>query len=108
MSGYVLSGDADADLQDIFSFGIVTWGEKRATKYIYDIYEKLNLVGFNADIGRARPELHLFVRALPHGSHVLFFMPWRGGTLIVRILHGAADHQRAFEGYDPLASVAAD
>jgi len=38
MSGYVLSGDADADLQDIFSFGIATWGEKRATKYIYDIY----------------------------------------------------------------------
>ncbi len=50
MSGYVLSGDADADLQDIFSFGIVTWGEKRATKYIYDMYEKLDLVGFNATL----------------------------------------------------------
>ena len=107
MSGYVLSGDADADLQDLFVFGTVTWGEKRATKYIYDIYEKLDLVGFNADIGRARPDLHPLVRALPHGSHALFFMPWRGGTLIVRVLHGAADHQKAFQGYDPLASVPA-
>lgn len=108
MSGYVLSGDADADLQDIFSFGAITWGEKRATGYIYEIYEKLDLVGYNPDIGRPRPELHPLVRALPHGSHALFFMPWRGGTLIVRILHGAADHTKAFEGYDPLSSVPAD
>jgi len=44
--------------------------------------------------------------AVPHRSHTVFFLPWRGTTLVTRILHGAADHLKAFEGYDPPAGMA--
>lgn len=44
--------------------------------------------------------------AVPHRSHTVFFLPWRGSTLVTRILRGAADHLKAFEGYDPPAGMA--
>ena len=108
MSGYVLSGDADTDLQDIFLFGYSALGEKQATTYLHELYETLDRIGANPGIGRVRPDLHPLVRAFPRRSHTVFFLPWRGGTLITRILHGAADHQKAFDGFDPLASVQSD
>lgn len=108
MTGYVLSDDADADLQDIFSYGFVTWGEKQATKYIYGLYELMASIGQNPNIGRLRADLHPLVRMFPSRPHAVFFMPWRGSTLIVRVLHGAANHRQAFEGYDPLAALKSD
>lgn len=106
MSGYVLSRDADADLQNIFSYGYGACGEKQATAYLYELYETLGRIGANPGIGRARADLHPLVRGLSHRSHTVFFLPWRGTTLVTRILHGAADHLKAFEGYDPPAGMA--
>lgn len=100
MSGYVLSDDADADLQDIFTFGVGAWGEKQATRYLFELYEILNRIGENPQIGPLRDDLLPNMRAFPRRSHTVYFMPWRGSTLIVRVLHGAADHQRAFAGYE--------
>ena len=108
MTGYVLSKDAEVDLQDIFSYGFGAWGEKQATKYLYDLYDKLEIVGKSPGIGRHRPELHSAIQAFPSGSHVVFFMPWNDITLIVRVIHAAADHESAFEGYDSTAAVTSD
>lgn len=107
MSGYVLSDDADGDLQDIFTFGVGAWGEKQATRYLFELYEAFGRIRENPQTAPLRADLFPDMRALPRGSHVVFFMPWRGSTLVVRVLHGAADHGRVFARYEPPSDLPA-
>lgn len=101
MSGYILSAEAAEDLQDIFRFGEETWGEEDAAAYIHKLFEVFSYIGNHPRIGRPRHELGSGVRSFPHRRHIIFFMDWQSEIAIVRVLHGARDHDAIFEDYDP-------
>ena len=94
MSGYVLSLDADADLQDIYAYSNEAWGERQAVLYLNDLYVVFGRIGHHPAIGRPRRELGDEIRSLPHGAHVVFYMPWQGEVAILRVLHGSMDVER--------------
>jgi toxin ParE1/3/4 len=91
VSGYFLSLDADADLQDIYAYSDVAWGERQAALYLTGLYAVFERIGRHPAIGRARRELGDDVRSLPHGAHMVFYMPWHGEIAILRVLHGSMD-----------------
>ena len=45
----------------------------------------------NAELGRARPEIHEGLRSFPVGNYILFYRPEPGGIELTRVLHGARD-----------------
>jgi toxin ParE1/3/4 len=91
VSGYVLSLDADADLQDIYAYSDEAWGERQAALYLTGLYAVFEWIGRHPAIGRPRRELGDHIRSLPHAAHVVVYMPWRGEIAILRVLHGSMD-----------------
>ena len=108
MSGWILSLDADKDLQDIFLYTAQTWGEPQARNYVEDLFGLFGSIGLNPKMGRARDELGEGIRSFPHASHVIFFMEWQGETAILRVLHGSRYVDAAFAGFDPVANFSED
>lgn len=76
-------------------------GEKQARHYLAGLYEVFEYVAGSPGIGRARRELGEGIRSFPHGSHIVFYMPWQGEVAILRVVHGARDLEGLFEDYDP-------
>jgi len=102
---YFLSRAADADLQDIYQFGYGVWGEHRTARYIYDLYDLFDRLSLSPGMGRARPDIHVVLQSFPHESHMVFFRQLNRQIAIVRVLHGAANHHKQFEDYDPVADL---
>lgn len=98
---YVLSLDADGDLQDIYVYSEQMWGEDQARAYLVSLFDAFDAIGLNPAIGRLRSELGDGIRSLPHASHVIFFMEWQGEAAILRVLHGSRDIEEQFASYDP-------
>jgi toxin ParE1/3/4 len=105
VSGYFLSLDADEDLQDIYAYSDEVWGARRAALYLTGLYEVFDQIGRNPAMGRLRRELGDDLRSFPHGSHVVFYMPWQGEVAIVRVLHGSMDFEALFDAYNPAAGI---
>lgn len=103
MSGWFLSLDADEDLQSIYLYSEETWGEAQARRYLDELFDLFDHIGRNPAMGRLREELGRGIRSFPHGSHVVYFMDWRGEAAILRILHGSRDIDSAFSDFDPTA-----
>lgn len=91
MTVYVLSEDADQDLQDIYLYSVGVWGDVRAEKYINEIYDRFNLIASQPEIGRARPDIFEGARVFPSGSHLIFYLVRPTDVAIVRVLHGSRD-----------------
>ena len=91
MNGFVLSRDADADLQDIYTYSEDTWGAPQAVNYLAGLFDLFERICRHPFIGRTRPDLGGAIRSLPHGPHVVFYMPWQGGIAILRVLHASMD-----------------
>ncbi|MCI5077610.1 type II toxin-antitoxin system RelE/ParE family toxin [Oricola sp.] len=105
MSGYVLSLDAEEDLQDIYLYSEETWGPEQAARYLQELFETFGHIGRNPHMGRSRPELGSDLRSLPHVAHVIFYMEWRGEVAILRVLHGSRDTGGLFADHDPRAGL---
>jgi toxin ParE1/3/4 len=101
VTGYLLSIDAEEDLQGIFLFSEESWGEAQASEFIFGLFEVFEIIGDNPRIGRLRPELGDGIRSLPHASHVVFFMDWQGEAAIVRVLNKSRDLETLFGSIDP-------
>lgn len=103
MSDWILSVDAEEDLQDIFLYTVHSWGERQARDYLTELFDLFATLALHPEMGRLREELGEGIRSFPHRSHVVFFMEWRGETAISRVLHGARDIDSAFVDFDPAA-----
>ena len=101
MSGYIISSQADEDLQEIYDYSEDNWGEKQATKYLREIYAVFDLLATNPNIGRRRRELGSEICSVSHSSHLVYFMHWEGKIAIVRVLHASRDAEAAFGTIDP-------
>lgn len=108
MSGYFLSAEAEEDLQDIFLYSAAEWAETQAERYLFALYALFEKIAASPEIGRPRPELGPGIRSFPLGAHVVFTMPWRGETAILRVLHGARDIEKEFSRTDPYRDPGAE
>lgn len=91
MSDFILSPEADGDLQDIFLFTRETWGESQAERYLRGLYDTFQLLADHPGIGRIRPELNAKIRSFPYQRHIIFIMQVEERTAIVRVVHGSRD-----------------
>jgi toxin ParE1/3/4 len=91
MSGFILSPQAQRDLDDIWNYTLTQWGLEQATLYIRQIQAAIEAVAAMPTLGRRCDTIRPGYRRFPTGSHVLFFRLVPQGVDIVRILHSRMD-----------------
>src|SRR5271157_3790288 len=87
MAAYRLSRLAEADLLDIASYTLETWGHDQAVRYVDDLEACCRKLADNPEMGRACDHIRPGLRRMEHGRHVLFYRIEGKGILVSRILH---------------------
>lgn len=93
---YILSQEADFDLEEIFEYSYAEFGLNQAIKYLGEIDDVFIKIVNTPEIGRTRNEIKQDLYSLPIGKHTVFYRILIDHIRIVRILHGVQDILRHF------------
>lgn len=88
------SGRAKADLLNIGSYTLETWGEAQALRYFSHLEDCANTIAANSSSGRECDWIRPGLRRFETGRHVIFYRQEKGGILVVRILHQSTMPER--------------
>ena len=92
---YRLSGLAELDLAEIWSYVAEDAGFTTADRLLDDIFDRFELLAEQPMIGRLRPEFGSGVRSFPVENHVIYYRH-HGDVQIARVLHGRRDQAAAW------------
>jgi toxin ParE1/3/4 len=87
MAAFRLSRLAEADLLDIATYTLRTWGQGQAIRYVDDLEACCRKLAANPEMGRACDHVRPGLRRMEHGRHVLFYRIEAEGIVVSRILH---------------------
>lgn len=93
-----LSRRAAQDIEDIYLYGFINFGEAQADLYAQKISQTFDILCAHPDIGRLDTRVNPAVRCFSCESHVIFYDVQDDLILIVRILHRAMDFMRHLSG----------
>lgn len=88
---YILSREADNDLQDIYDYTNEQFGSDQAVKYLSGIGESLDLLCVHPHSGRERNEIRTGVRSISYQRHIIFYRTIKRQIFILRVLHASRD-----------------
>lgn len=97
LNRYVLSIEADADLEEIFDYTNLHFGEKQAVAYLMDLEAVFNQLILEPEIGRKRKEIKEGLFSITQQKHVIFYRILEDCIRVVRVLHGRKDLPRNFK-----------
>jgi toxin ParE1/3/4 len=89
---FQLSKAASQDLEDIYLYGYIHFGEKQADLYAGLLEDRIDIICKNPKIGRIDSRINPAIRRFECESHVIFYDVKEDHIVIVRILHGATDY----------------
>ena len=95
MGRIVTSPLAESDLDDIW-FYIALDNPGAADRFLDKIDDKLKTFSDHPISGRLRSELADGLRSFPIDAYVVYYLPLKDGLHIIRVLHGARDHDKLF------------
>lgn len=86
---YKLSRYAEADIENILTYTIETWGIKQFHTYRKLIEDSIERIGKEPETGLSRKREELFpgCRSYPFGKHIIFYRINPNWVEVVRILH---------------------
>ena len=93
----VISDAAQADLKDIYQYGLRQWGKAQSDRYLEKLKTQLWLLTEQPMMGTDRPELLAGNKSLPVESHTLYYRVTSDTVEIIRVLHGRQDPSRHLE-----------
>ena len=93
---YLLSQEADFDLEEIFEYTQAEFGLSQAVKYLNEIDDVFVKLIDSPQIGRTRNEIKNGLYSFPVGKHIVFYRILIGHINIVRVLHCVKDLTRNF------------
>ena len=94
---YVLSEEADKDIEAIFDYSEQQFGVNKAIEYVTEIDTTFIHLMNNPEIGRIRKEIKVGLRSFPIASHIIFYTIFDEHIRIIRVLHGSQDYPRFFD-----------
>lgn len=86
--------EASADIDAIWDY-IANDSLAAADRVVDDLYERFRMLAESPGIGELQPALaDGTYRRFTYRSYVVYFRPIKNGFVVVRVLHGARDHER--------------
>lgn len=95
---YKLSRAAALDINEIYLYGHIQFGEAQADLYATMLENRITIICANPEIGRIDSRVNPAIRRFECERHVIFYDVLEDHILIVRILHGATDYVRHLGG----------
>lgn len=86
-----ISKAASQDMENIYLYGFLTFGESQADIYMGALSDRFGLLCSNPEIGRLDARVNPAVRRFDFESHVIFYDAEDDHILVVRILHKSMD-----------------
>jgi toxin ParE1/3/4 len=93
MGVYKLSGKAESDLDQMYEYGIETFGLKQAETYLLGMHTLFQILANNATLGRDASEFILSLKRFSYKSQTIFYLAIDIDILIVRILNQSMDYE---------------
>src|SRR5664279_1625479 len=87
MATFRLSRLAEADLLDIATYTLQTWGQDQAIRYVGDLESCCRKLADNPELGRTCDHVRPGLRRMEHARHILFYRIEAEGIVASRILH---------------------
>jgi toxin ParE1/3/4 len=94
MPSYNLSLKADGDIDDIVDYTMQTWGESQTHIYLTELYQFLQTLADNPNLGRSASEFAALLRRYNYKAHTIFYEPTEKGIFVVRILGQVRDFKK--------------
>lgn len=94
MASYELSGPADRDLTEIYTYSFQEFGESTADTYLLGLLDCFAQLAARPERGRRMDSLRSGYFRFEFRSHVVFYVRIESGIRIVRVLHGRMDPER--------------
>lgn len=88
---YRLSQKADADIRNLYVFGVQTFGVDHAERYFSGLFEAFEFLANFPLAARLRPELRGETRAHPYQSHLIFYRHDGADIFVQRVRHSKED-----------------
>lgn len=88
---YRLRSQAEADLEEIWSYTVARWGLTQAEKYMGGVFQMLDIISENPRLGRSADEVRPGYRKKAVGSHIIFYREKGDAIDVVRVLHQSMD-----------------
>ena len=85
-----IMNEADEDLESIWFYGYLNYGNKKAHQYLHSLNQRFNQLATN-ELGRRRTELGKNLFSLTHQEHVIYYRSEPENVFIVRVLHHSQD-----------------
>jgi toxin ParE1/3/4 len=93
---YVLSEEADLDIDSIFDYTERAHSFNQAIKYLLSLETIFENLVKNPNIGRKRNEIKIGLYSIAEQEHVIFYRILKNHVRIVRVLHGSKDIPKQF------------
>jgi toxin ParE1/3/4 len=87
MKLFVVSADAQADIDLIAAHTTDNWGWQQTDRYLGQLEDSFQLLAENPGMGRPCVAISAGLRRHEVGKHVVFYRMKPGGIRIVRVLH---------------------
>jgi len=97
MADYQLTNSAEAAIDDIYEYSILTCGLKQASEYVQGLHQCFSILADNPRLGRDVSHLKADYRRHQYEQHAVYYKITKTGVLITRILG---------PGQDPAKNVA--
>jgi toxin ParE1/3/4 len=94
---YLLSQEADRDLEEIFDYTESNFGLDQAVKYVSEFEVVFRQLIGNPEMGVRRDEVKTGLRSFPKSHHIIFYRILTDHIRIVRVLHGSRDLLHFFD-----------
>ena len=91
---YLVSLEAQQDLDDIWDYTEERWGETQAERYASELKASVEALASGKRQGRPCDQIRPGLFKLACGSHVVFYKQTRTAVTVVRILHQRMDFAR--------------
>jgi toxin ParE1/3/4 len=91
---YLVSLEAQQDLDEIWDYTEEHWGEAQAERYTFDLKASVEALASGKRQGRPCDQIRPGLFKLTCGSHLIFYKQTRTAVTVVRILHQRMDFAR--------------
>ena len=86
---------ADEDMAEAYATGALRFGVAQAERYQNGLFDTFRMLAANPRMARERPAFEPPVRLHPYRAHMIVYIEDGAAILIVRVLHGRQDWERA-------------
>jgi toxin ParE1/3/4 len=87
MKLFIVSADAQADIDLIAAYTTDRWGWQQTDRYLAQLEDSFQLLAENPRMGRPCDAISSGLRRHEQGKHAVFYRLKPGGIRVVRVLH---------------------